>query len=244
MCKRAASKKWLSRFKMFHNLWLMKPQMKIVWHQTGNRYCDVGSRFGFMFCSRTLGLQIEPVGSRLGLFFFFSQMKDMQSTCSFNTYISLAVVLIVKNRARILINNKIFAPNFNVLFKCNASARFFGGHWMALSSRLLHTAVSSHLVSDGTSWDSSGSELFPQSQDLPANLLIRCSLVLIWHLLCISPFLMDIWSRARIFTPGFTGAACFPNSLWFPVLGGKYTCSVKFCSTREHDIFYLESNAM
>lgn len=97
----------------------------------------------------------------------------MQSTCSFNTYISLSVVLIVDNRARILINNKIFAPNFNVLFKCNASARYFGGHWMALWSRLLHTAVSSHLVSDGTSWDSSGSELFPQSQDLPASLLIR-----------------------------------------------------------------------
>lgn len=71
-----------------------------------------------------------------------------------------------------------------------------------------------------------------------------CSLVLIWHLLCISPFLMDIWSRARIFTPGFTGAACFPNSLWFPVLGKKYTCSVKFCSTHEHNIYHLESNAM
>lgn len=45
-----------------------------------------------------------------------------------------------------------------------------------------------------------------------------------------------IWSLVRTPTSFHTGAACFPNSLWFPVSGKEDTCSQKCYSTPEPDM--------
>lgn len=49
-----------------------------------------------------------------------------------------------------------------------------------------------------------------------------------------------IWSLVRTPTSFHTGAACFPNSLWFPVSGKEDTCSQKCYSTPEHDMQHYQ----